>query len=386
MAAIALPPVRDPSDRLGVTLLVAIVVHAVVILGVTFAPRERPRESANTLDVVLVQSASEEVPDEADFLGQANQVGGGESESVERPTTPLPAPLRSQRAEIVAAARPHRPAPPAAIDQRRSAAPVERPDAPAPAKPTARALHAQRAPAQHRVYTKPTPIPAPKSRPEPKPDAVVKPDASPAPPATRVAQRAPKPAVRPEPTAPPQPTQTVDAATLVSRSLAMASLSAQIDQKLQAYAKRPRRHWITASTREHAYASYMEAWRLKVERIGNLNYPDEARRRKLSGNLLLDVALNPDGTVNEIVLRRSSGHKVLDDAAVRIVKLAAPFAIFSGNFAKGAASLTMRTAASSSTLWPEERRRTISFTVPSGLSATSRSRLPESLRRRASSG
>ena len=81
MAAIALPPVRDPPDRLGVTLLVAIVVHAVVILGVTFAPHERPRESANTLDVVLVQSTSDEAPDEADFLGQANQVGGGESET-----------------------------------------------------------------------------------------------------------------------------------------------------------------------------------------------------------------------------------------------------------------------------------------------------------------
>ncbi len=334
MAAIVLRPVREPSDRLGVTLLVAIVVHAVVILGVTFAPHERPRDNANTLDVVLVQSASEEAPEDADFLGQANQVGGGESEAVERPTTPLPAPLRSQRAEIVAAARPQRPATPQAIDQRRSAAPAERLDTPAPAKPTARALLAQRAPAQHRVYTAPTPVPAPKARPQPKPDAVVEPEAPPAPPATRVAERAPEPAVRPEPATPPQPTQTVDAATLVSRSLAMASLSAQIDQKLQAYAKRPRRHWITASTREHAYASYMEAWRLKVERIGNLNYPDEARRRKLSGNLLLDVALNPDGTVNEIILRRSSGHKVLDDAAVRIVKLAAPFAKFPEKIAR----------------------------------------------------
>ena len=70
----------------------------------------------------------------------------------------------------------------------------------------------------------------------------------------------------------------------------------------------------------------MEAWRTKVERIGNLNYPDEARRQKLSGNLLLDVALNADGSINEIVLRRSSGFTVLDDAAIRIVELAAPFA------------------------------------------------------------
>ena len=72
----------------------------------------------------------------------------------------------------------------------------------------------------------------------------------------------------------------------------------------------------------------MEAWHAKVEKIGNLNYPDEARRKKLSGSLMLDVALNPDGTINEIVLRRSSGHRVLDDAAIRIVRLAAPFARF----------------------------------------------------------
>ncbi len=78
----------------------------------------------------------------------------------------------------------------------------------------------------------------------------------------------------------------------------------------------------------------MEAWRQKVERIGNLNYPDEARRRKLSGNLLLDVALNPDGSINEITLRRSSGERALDDAAVRIVKLAAPYAKFPDDIRK----------------------------------------------------
>jgi protein TonB len=73
----------------------------------------------------------------------------------------------------------------------------------------------------------------------------------------------------------------------------------------------------------------MEAWRAKVERIGNLNYPGEAKRRRLSGRLRLDVAINADGTVNAITLRESSGHKLLDDAAQRIVELAGPFAPFS---------------------------------------------------------
>ena len=78
----------------------------------------------------------------------------------------------------------------------------------------------------------------------------------------------------------------------------------------------------------------MDAWRRKVERIGNLNYPHEAARRGLSGVLLLDVALNPDGTIEDIALRRSSGQRILDDAAVRIVRLAAPFAKFPRSIAE----------------------------------------------------
>ncbi|MEE8286192.1 MAG: TonB family protein, partial [Gammaproteobacteria bacterium] len=167
-----------------------------------------------------------------------------------------------------------------------------------------------------------------------------KPRAEPAPepdPRT-VAKAEKKPQPEPEPQAQPeslpQTTQTLTAAALINRSLAMASLSAEIDRRLQAYAKRPKRKWITARTREHKYAAYMEAWRQKVERVGNLNYPDEARRANLSGNLLLDVALRPDGSVDEIILRRSSGKKILDDAAIRIVKLAAPFARFPDNIAE----------------------------------------------------
>jgi protein TonB len=335
LASTALSPEQDPSDRLGVALFLALVFHAAVILGVSFAPRERPREQANTLDIVLVQSRTDEIPEETDFLGQANQIGGGESEEVARPATPLPAPLRSQRAEIVAAARPSRPSAPLAIEQRVTAAPEPRPEDSAPRRPAARPLLSQtRTPTRHRVVSTPTPSPTPKSKPAPKPDPMVRPETPPKPPASRASERAPRPDAQPSPATPPQPTQTLDAATLVSRSLAMASLSAEIDQKLESYAKRPRHHWISASTREHAYASYMEAWRMKVERIGNLNYPDEARRKRLSGHLLLDVALNPDGSIHDIVLRRSSGHKVLDDAAVRIVKLASPYARFPQNIAQ----------------------------------------------------
>ena len=119
-----------------------------------------------------------------------------------------------------------------------------------------------------------------------------------------------------------------DAAPTESRSLETAALSAEIERKLRTWAERPRRKWISARTREDRFAAYMVEWRRKVERVGNLNYPDRAARLGLSGNLLLEVALNPDGTVADIALRRSSGEPILDDAAVRIVKLAAPFAPF----------------------------------------------------------
>jgi protein TonB len=122
---------------------------------------------------------------------------------------------------------------------------------------------------------------------------------------------------------------------LVARSLEIASLSAQISQSMDDYAQRGRhRYIISAHAKELRDAAYLDAWRTKVERIGNLNYPDEAKRRNISGNLLLDVAINADGSLNRVTLLRSSGYKVLDDAAVRIVHLAAPFASFSDEMRK----------------------------------------------------
>jgi protein TonB len=115
---------------------------------------------------------------------------------------------------------------------------------------------------------------------------------------------------------------------LASANQEISRLTAELSEKTNAYAKRPRRKFVSASTREYKYANYLDAWRRKVERIGNINYPDEARRKKLYGNLVLLVALRADGTIYEIKVRRSSGHKILDDAAIRIVRLAAPYAPF----------------------------------------------------------
>jgi len=115
---------------------------------------------------------------------------------------------------------------------------------------------------------------------------------------------------------------------LASRGQEIAKLSAKIEEETTAYANRPRRKAISASTQEYKYASYLEAWRRKVESIGNLNYPEEAKRQKLYGNLILRVALRADGSLEEVRVLRSSGSQILDEAAVRIVHLAAPFAPF----------------------------------------------------------
>ena len=126
---------------------------------------------------------------------------------------------------------------------------------------------------------------------------------------------------------PTQPAE-LTAEELLRRSVEIANLSAEIDRSLQAYAERLRHRYISSRAREYRDAAYLDAWRAKVERIGNLNYPEEAKRRGISGSLILDVAINADGTVHSITVLRSSGKKILDDAAIRIVRLAAPFAPF----------------------------------------------------------
>jgi protein TonB len=115
---------------------------------------------------------------------------------------------------------------------------------------------------------------------------------------------------------------------LVQRSLEIARLEAQISKSLDMYEKMPRRKFIGARTQEYRYAQYVEDWRAKVERIGNLNYPEMARRQKIYGKLTLTVSIRADGSVESIEVNRPSGQRILDASAVRIVKLSAPFAPF----------------------------------------------------------
>ncbi len=134
-------------------------------------------------------------------------------------------------------------------------------------------------------------------------------------------------APRNEREAQPEPSPTLSGRELASSALAMARLEAEIAKNVDEYNKRPRKKNIGVHADEYRFAQYSEDWRLKVERVGTLNYP-EAARGKLYGSLVLSVTIQSDGSVSKIEINRSSGHKVLDDAARRIVQMASPYAPF----------------------------------------------------------
>lgn len=274
-----------PGDRFGMTLCLAIIFHAIIILGVTFAPQDKGSPRHDTMQIVLVQQKQKQPVKDAKLLAQANLEGGGQAVEEVEPSTPVPPRFPDQQAAITAA-RP-------TVNKTKQQNQARQPNANTPAKKDL----------EQRLVAKTD-----------RPDTAL-----------------PKPNKK---TVKQQPEKTPSAAELIRDSFKIAALSAQIKEKLEERAHRPRRTFISASTRSYKYAAYMEAWRAKVERIGNLNYPDEARKRDLSGSLILDVALNPDGSVRDVTVRRSSGYKVLDDAAIRIVHLAAPFAPFPDDIRK----------------------------------------------------
>lgn len=125
----------------------------------------------------------------------------------------------------------------------------------------------------------------------------------------------------------PAPAQDLSGRDLASRAMALARLEAEIARDIDEYNQRPKRKFLGARVEEYRFAQYVEDWRQKVERIGNLNYP-EAARGKLYGSLVLTVAIKSDGELERVDINRSSGHRVLDEAALRIVRLGAPYAAF----------------------------------------------------------
>ena len=139
--------------------------------------------------------------------------------------------------------------------------------------------------------------------------------------------------------APAQPT--LDASELDQQAREMAQLQARISQQWDEYQKRPKRAFVGANVKEYAFARYVEDWVTKVERIGNVNYPEAARRQGIYGSLKLTVSIYADGRIEGVEVDRSSGSKILDAAAIRIVELAAPYAAFPDDMRKKADILSI---------------------------------------------
>jgi protein TonB len=249
------------NDRFAVSLLMALALHALILLGVGFVLDFKPlTHPLETLDVVLVNWRSESKPDEADFLAQASQLGGGESNEATKPsqenTGASPGPTDGEDP----------------LDQQEQMSSV------ADAAREQVLIEDEQAEFAQQI--------------------------------TSIEQ--------PEP---PMPS----AALLMQESMSMAKLQPGIQRDRDSQSKLPRRKWISANTREYEFAAYMQAWVAKVERVGNLNYPEEVRRMKLTGDLVMTVGIKVDGSVESIEIQRSSGKPQLDQAATRIVRLAGPY-------------------------------------------------------------
>jgi len=260
----------DPSSRsLTLALAASTALHAVV-LSIHFKLPEMIHDKfvAPSLDVVLVNSKTRAKPVKAEVLAQANLDGGGNTDENRRAKTPLP---------VLKKTRP-------GADAKRAAQRV-------------RELEAQ----QLKMMTQ---LQSAKSL---------------------SAEEQPKPA-----SVPAEPQPSVSGQDLATSALAIARMEAQISRQIDEYNKRPRKSFVGSRAREFRFAQYVEDWRQKVERIGNLNYPERARGR-IYGSLVLSVSIKANGSLDKIEVQRSSGHQILDRAAERIVRMGAPYASFPNN-------------------------------------------------------
>ena len=259
------------SRVLYASVAISIVLHAVLLsVHFRFPDMLRWQAAPQPLDVILVNSKTLEKPAKAEALAQANLDGGGNTDKNKRAKTPLPVTPEHDRGVDLSEAH-------------RRVQELEE--------------------MQRKLLTQ----------------------------ATKTPQSAPVEA--PQQTPAGTPTPAVSGRELADLSLAAMRLQAQIARNVEEYQKRPRKKFIGARATEYRFAQYEEDWRMKIERVGTINYPAEARG-KLYGNLRLTVTIGPEGNIAAVELDRSSGLKALDDAAFRIVHMAAPYARFPAEIRK----------------------------------------------------
>lgn len=252
-----------PRRNLTLAVAASLLLHA-VLLAIRFTPPDfMEKARERALEVILVNAKSKARPDKAQAKAQTNLDGGGNTDEDRIAKTPLPPSPKTREGDQL-------------IEAKRRVAELEAQTQQQMARlKSTRSVSAESA--------KPVPAPA------------------------------------------PEPIRTgVDLAT---SALAIARLEAQIARQMEEYNKRPRKKFIGAKVEEFRFAQYVEDWRQKIERIGNLNYPEAARGR-LYGSLTLSVIIKANGDIKQVEVIRSSGQTLLDDAARRIVRMAAPYAAF----------------------------------------------------------
>lgn len=270
----------------------SLLVH-VILLTLHFQPELKVfKDQIPSLNVMLVNSKTRQAPTKADALAQANLDRGGNTDEKRQMKSPLPS-VHSQPASNPQAAEASlQPVMPAS---QQDAELLRHQQRVAQLEQEAQALMTQLK-ASQAVTTLQTPV--------------MKTQAS---------------SKKTAPQAARQPVQTPQDKLAMQE---MVKLEALIAKQQEAYETRPKRQFIGARTREYRFATYVEQWRQQIERVGNLNYPQTARTQKLYGQLQLTVSIRADGNIESIRVQQSSGHKLLDDAARRIVQLAAPFPVF----------------------------------------------------------
>lgn len=282
---------KASRSPLWIAFWISVVVH-LVILSIKFQPElKKFTDQLPTLEVMLVNSKTKEAPTKAEVLAQANLDRGGNTDDNRKMKTALPAPnQKMQEVKLTQQAEPSS----ASKSAKLTAEEIREQKQVLELEKQAQALMTQMQ-ALQKVQSQPT-----------QQAATTDPE---------VGDQSVK-------------LKTLNTQDLIASAKEIDRLEALIAKQQDEYQKRPKRKFIGARTQEYKYAMYIEAWRQKVERVGNLNYPAAAKNQKLYGQLQMTVSIKSDGSLEEVKINRSSGYKILDEAAKKIVELSAPFSEF----------------------------------------------------------
>lgn len=271
----------------------SLLAHA-VLLTLHFQPELKAlKDQIPSLEVLLVNSKTRSAPEKADALAQANLDRGGNTDEKRQMKSPLPS-VQQMQASIPHAAQATLPSTTTAASPHEAELMLEKQRV-AQLEQEAQALLTQLKASQSVTSLQTPPL------------------------------SQPHPATKQQPPSQHVPVQPQSQTAAMQE---MAKLEALISKQQEEYEMRPKRQFIGARTREYRFANYVEQWRQKIERVGNLNYPQTARIQKLYGKLQMTVSVKADGSIESIRINQSSGHRLLDESARRIVQLAAPFPAF----------------------------------------------------------